>query len=256
MKLGVRKKIVVTIFFLFSIFWINPFSVNAADDTTGKRNIEDAVVEGLYNYPFTGAYIKPDTIVVKYGDEVLVENTDYTITFSGFYGPGTITVTIKGRKNYEGTLIKEYDIIRNTNYILRINKPVVSLSLQGTQTLSLYTTPNVYINPSKIKWESSDSNVVSVDESGNLTPIQLGNATITATFNGQSVTSQVTVVEYLKGDINKDGKVNLRDVMEILYFYTKKKIPTEESYVLGDMNEDGKLNLKDATPIIEIYLKK
>ena len=137
-----------------------------------------------------------------------------------------------------------------------MNKPVLSLSLQGMQTLSLYTTPSVYINPSKIQWQSSNPMIVSVNENGNLTPIGLGDATITATFNGQSVTSQVTVVEYLKGDINKDGKVNLKDVMEVIYFYTKKKTPTEESYLLGDMNGDGKLNLKDATPILEIYLKK
>jgi len=256
-RLKKNQKIIIKIFLLFSVFLINPWiEVSAVDDTTGKRNIENATVEGLYNYPFTGSYIKPDTIVVKYEGEVLVEKTDYTISFSGFYGPGTITVTIKGKNNYEGTLIQEYEIIRNTDYILKMNKPVLSLSLQGMQTLSLYTTPSVYINPSKIQWQSSNPMIVSVDENGNLTPIGLGDATITATFNGQSVTSQVTVVEYLKGDINKDGKVNLKDVMEVIYFYTKKKTPTEESYLLGDMNGDGKLNLKDATPILEIYLKK
>ncbi len=251
-----KKKIVLLIGLLGILFTLNYSDVKAADAT--KRNIEDAKITGLHDYPYTGTYTKPEGIVLTYDGEVLTEKVDYTITFSGYYGPGPITVTIKGIRDYEGTLVTEYEIIRNTTYVLKISNETVSLALNSSQikTLSLYTTPNVYIDSKKVTWNSSNPEIADIDATGTLTPKQIGTTTITGTFNGQSVTSQVTVTEFLKGDVNRDGKVTIKDVMEIMYFYTKKKTPTEYSYLAGDMNNDGKLTLKDASQILAIYMKK
>ena len=47
-----------------------------------------------------------------------------------------------------------------------------------------------------IKWTSSNKKVVEVDEAGNLTPVAVGAATITAKVDGKKCTCKVTVIDY------------------------------------------------------------
>lgn len=61
------------------------------------------------------------------------------------------------------------------------------------------------------KWNSGDSSVVSVDDSGNITAIGPGTATITATFEGKSGTFPVTVQDY--HTITIEGITNPGSVM-------------------------------------------
>lgn len=262
MKFNLNKK-VVSIFFLFSIFLVNPETIVEAAD---KINIQDVTVENL-DFPRTGASIlAEDYAVLKYGNQVLVKGTDYTIKRTGTTigeptGISVGTLKITGKGNYEGTLEKDYRIIARTDYTLGISRKTMEMAITGgTRKLSLYTTPSIYMDVIKMGqhryWSSSDSNVVTVDENGVLTPVGLGTATITAHYNGDDVTCQVSVLEYIKGDVNRDGKVNLADVIEIMNFYTLRKTPTAEDYEAGDMNNDGKLNLQDVTPILFIYLQK
>ncbi|MCI8588668.1 MAG: hypothetical protein HFG40_03350 [Bacilli bacterium] len=106
-------------------------------------------------------------------------------------------------------------------------------------------------------WQSTNQETATVDSSGNITALKEGTTTIIyRTANGYSATCSVTVSNYLKGDVNQDKRLTIKDVMEIMYFYTKKKAPTEEQAIIGDMNGDGKLTLKDANIILAIYLKK
>ncbi len=106
-------------------------------------------------------------------------------------------------------------------------------------------------------WTSLNPFIASVDQFGNVTGNSPGVTTIIyQTSNGYQVECEVTISDYLKGDVNQDGKITIKDVMEVIYFYIKKKVPTESSYIIGDMNEDGKLNLKDANLILAIYMKK
>lgn len=54
---------------------------------------------------------------------------------------------------------------------------------------------NVYNNPSKITWKSSNKKVVSVDKEGKITAKKKGKATITAKVNGKSYKYKITVVK-------------------------------------------------------------
>ena len=106
-------------------------------------------------------------------------------------------------------------------------------------------------------WSSENPSVASIDQNGNVTGVSPGITKVAyQTSNGYRVECEVTVSNYLKGDVNRDGKVTLADAMEVIYFYVQRKKPTEYSYAAGDMNEDGKLNLSDAILIINIYLEK
>lgn len=235
-------------------------------DAVDKINIQDVTVES-FDYPYTGGPIQPENyVVLKYGNVLLKNGQDYSITRVGnksLYGEANAifvgTIRITGKGNYEGTLEKDYRILPKTEYTLKINRTSMEMALTGgNRKLSLYTAPSIYMDVSGVKrsWESSNPNVVTVDENGTLTPVGLGTATITAHYNGQEVTCQVSVLMNIKGDVNRDGKVNLADATEIINFYIEKKHPTPEDYEAGDMNNDKKLNLQDAMEIIFIYLEK
>lgn len=257
-RLSLNKK-VITIFFLFSIFWMNPgMVVNAAD----RINIQDVTVENL-DFPRTGvSTLVEDYAVVKYGNQVLVKGTDYTIKRDGttIGDPNEIsvgTLTITGKGNYTGTLEKEYRLIPNSKYTLKMSQTKMEMSLTGgTRKLSVYTIPSVYMDVIKMGqhryWTSSNPNVVTVDENGVLTPVGLGTSTITAHYNGQDVTCQVAILQYIRGDVNQDGDVNIKDAMEIMYIVTGRKTLTDEISIIGDLNNDNSINIKDAMEIMYI----
>ena len=66
-----------------------------------------ATVEGEYVY--TGETINPK-LVVKDGDKVLVEGTDYTIIAKTGTNVGPAHITIEGKGEYTGTLVIDYTI--------------------------------------------------------------------------------------------------------------------------------------------------
>ena len=82
----------------------------------------------------------------------------------------------------------------------------------------------------------SDGDVDSVDY------VKLKNA-----MNGNSY-------RFLKGDVNRDGKIELADVTQLIKFYLNTETPDDEQLHLGDMNDDGIINLSDQIALMKIYL--
>lgn len=78
------------------------------------RNFTKTAVSGINtSYKYTGKKLTP-TVTVKYGSDLLVKDTDYTVTYKNNKEIGTATVTVKGRKNYTGTITKTFRIIPDT----------------------------------------------------------------------------------------------------------------------------------------------
>ena len=61
------------------------------------------------NYEYAGANIEPAP-VVKDGEKVLIENTDYTVDYLNNKNVGQATVTVTGIGNYYGTKVVNFDI--------------------------------------------------------------------------------------------------------------------------------------------------
>ncbi len=55
--------------------------------------------------------------------------------------------------------------------------------------------------------------------------------------------------KYLHGDVNRDGKLNIRDATLIQKYLAKLETLDEEQIALADFNNDAKVNVKDATAI-------
>ncbi len=107
---------------------------------------------------------------------------------------GTVTITIKSSSGLVKTKAKVTVVQSPTGITLDKNK--VALDMSGTKTTKL----NATIQPSNanrntgITWNSSNTGVATVDQSGNVTAKANGTTTITATTqNGKSASCTVTV---------------------------------------------------------------
>lgn len=100
-----------------------------------------------------------------------------------------------------------------------------------------------------ITWTSSNERIATVDGIGNVTGVSGGKVIITArTSSGTRATCEVTVngpVDYLPGDINGDGKVNIIDVGLVNDHVKNKKLLTEEQLKRADVDGNGKVNIID-----------
>ena len=105
----------------------------------------------------------------------------------------------------------------------------------------------------KVKYTSSNEKVAKVKEDGTVIAVGKGNCIITATTtDGTNLSAKCNVtseVEYQKGDVNRDGKVNTLDV-----YYAMKGIVngtlTDEEKVILDVNGDFKANTLDINIIM------
>lgn len=91
-------------------------------------------------------------------------------------GTATITGTVDGTK------------ITSKVTVLKMNKESLTLSLNQTGTLKVDGTN------SDITWSSSNKDVATVSKSGKVTTKDIGTATITASVDGKTFTSKITVV--------------------------------------------------------------
>ena len=85
------------------------FSINEA----GKTSIASASVtleEDVYLE--TGAAIEPVVTSVKLGENTLVKDTDYTVSYLNNEAPGTAKVVITGIGNYTGVVEKTFTIVK------------------------------------------------------------------------------------------------------------------------------------------------
>lgn len=121
-------------------------------------------------------------------------------------------------------------------------------------------------------WDISDNFISGTDRFGNpvtadavdINGASAVNTNIPGTYNVtykiddiEKVT-KVTVEDYLLGDINRDGKVNILDLTKLrMYINQTWKLPDGNvtlDYVqhAGDINKDGKINLQDYSALMKI----
>ncbi len=106
-------------------------------------------------------------------------------------------------------------------------------------------------------WTSSNENVITVDEKGNIKALKEGNAVITVrSSNGKIATCQVQVGDVLIGDLNRDGSVNLTDTLLLIKLFFNKIEMNDYYKIAGDMNSDGKIDLIDVLLLIKTYFGK
>ena len=84
--------------------------------TIKHAEIKDATISGISNKTYNGS-AQTQKITVKANGTTLKEGTDYTVSYSNNVNPGTATVTISGKGNYEGSLQRTFTIKRSGQWI-------------------------------------------------------------------------------------------------------------------------------------------
>ena len=112
---------------------------------------------------------------------------------------GTVTAVADGEAEITATL-GEYTTSCKVTVTtapdgIKFGKASGSLTVGGSTTLKLYTTPSEAAAPdmSQVTFTSSDEDVATVDGEGKVTAKKAGKATITATYNGLTAEYSLTV---------------------------------------------------------------
>ena len=83
-----------------------------------EKNINEVNVENILDQKYTGQEIKPEIIITN-GSIKLQENKDYTISYNNNVNTGTANVTITGKGNYKGTVVKQFNIINENQNVVK-----------------------------------------------------------------------------------------------------------------------------------------
>lgn len=79
------------------------------------KNVADATVTLSQNEFIYDGTAKTPSVTVAFGETTLIENIDYTLTYTNQYSAGTAVVTIAGMGNYTGSRSEQYKIIQLNN---------------------------------------------------------------------------------------------------------------------------------------------
>ena len=111
---------------------------------------------------------------------------------------------------------------------ITLNKSNLSLVVGETEKLEATIKPSYTTNDKTITWKSSNPKVAEVDKNGNITAKGEGTITITATTsNGITANCEVEVTKYLKGDVDNDKRISIKDVKLALQYSLSKVELTE-----------------------------
>lgn len=159
-----------------------------------KTSISSIAASGTMSatsFIYDGSAKKP-TITLKNGSTILVQGTDYTVSYSNNTNAGTATMTITGINLYSGTATRTFTINR-ADQVLNASMSSNALNVGKTATISV---PGLKTTAS---YSSSNSNVATVSSSGIVTAKAVGTAIITVTaasntnYNGATAQLSVTV---------------------------------------------------------------
>lgn len=63
-------------------------------------------------------------------------------------------------------------------------------------------------------------------------------------------------MDYLKGDVNEDGEVNIKDLQIILRSVCEKVKLTDRQKLIADVVEDGEVNVQDLRQVLRFVCGK
>ena len=203
---------------------------------TRNFNIEPKSVKNLSislpksSYTFTGYYVDPEPIVHD-GTKLLDSKRDYRIFYDNDLEPGTATLTIRGRGNYDGDKSINYKIIGKASSTTHASARTSLQKATVSKLLAAYDFTGKAIKPTitlklngKTLVKNKDYKVSYQNNS------KLGKATVTITGIGQYTGEIKKTFKIVKKTSLKKAKITLP---KKTYKYTKKAIKPNVKVKLG-----------------------
>ena len=227
------------------------------------NGVKVIAVQDIENYTIQVKARETGTMSVvctNYGeDDEILSTTNFTdVEIS--YGD-SFTATSDGGSS-AATLVKnDYEVIEHSSHETEESEIVYVSSIDLSNEVLLLDPSEIYTltaaleNPNAtcptLFWRSSDSDVVTVDECGNLTAISEGTATVICeAIDGSAYAScTIYVGDYIPGDINADTKVDILDVIRLTRHLAGYEVDYSQS--AADVNSDGTINTVDLVHLMK-----
>ena len=188
------------------------------EPSVSKTNIASAAIsieESTFIY--TGTQITPVITVKDSSNNILVENKDFTITYSDNVNAGTATVTVTGKGNYTGTISKSFTIAKSAPTL-----KFASTSLSKKTGDAAFTNSLTKTTDGIVTFKSSNTNVAIVNNTSGLVTIKgAGTATITATASEGKNYKAGSTAYSLKVEEPKPTVAGFSDVQDPSHPYYK-----------------------------------
>lgn len=107
---------------------------------------ENITVAGIHNTRYTGKKIVMSKLAVRADGRTLIPGTDYTVAYKNNLNPGTAEITIAGKGNYTGTVVKTFNILilKGSTYTVGTMKyKVTNAATNGKGTVAIMGTVKV-----------------------------------------------------------------------------------------------------------------
>ena len=165
-------------------------------DVDTKKDISTLTINDLNDQLYTGREIKPE-IIIKDGNYKLVENKDYTVSYTNNIKIGKANVIIIGIGNYKGKVEKTFNIREQNEPKENIEN--FSIEKVKNQTyLGSQITPKVMIKKENVQLQENTDYELKYKDN-----INVGKATIIITGIGDYTGTQNVNFEIVAKDINE-----------------------------------------------------
>ena len=188
--------------------------------------------------------------------EVTKESTDetgkgtYSIKVEDIKFKAVIDTTVTGEINYSNKVTG-----------IKTNVNTLNLKVGQSSTIKYEITPNNATDKS-VTWTSSDTNVATVTNNGEIIAKSIGKATVTVKTNDGGYKATVTVNVTLDdsqttklGDVNLDNLVNMNDLITLRKQQAGLVVFNDKALANADMNNDSRVNMTDIIQLRK-YLAK
>ena len=166
-----------------------------------NNDLNNALISIIPNKAYTGNPITPIPVVTLNGD-VLLNGTDYTLSYKNNTKVGTATVTVTGTGSYEGTISRTFKIVKATPKISAVNKTVKLKTVKKKAvTVKALNVKNAY---GKVSYKKTKgSKYLSVTKAGKIkvkkgTPKGTYSIKVRVTVKGSSYNTKTIVTKTVK----------------------------------------------------------
>ena len=191
-----------------------------AEFTIRADSVAYADISGITDKIYTGKEIT-QSLTVKFGETVLTEGKDYTVSYRNNVNAGTATVVITGKGAYDG-------IAEKTFTIGKAERSIEATFSEAAVVAGKTTTVVVKDVTEGIVCTSQDSSIATVSGT-TITGVKVGNAKITVTVgetaNYKKATTELEV-RVLPGKTTRGDMFNLANNVKV----TWKEVPGAKYY--------------------------
>ena len=179
--------------------------MDALVDVDNKKDISELTINEIKDQAYTGEEITPK-VTIKDGDVELIENQDFTVSYSDNLDIGEAKVTIIGIGNYEGKVIKTFNI---TNSEQKDISNLDTTKLNDETYTGIKITPDVEITDGDYKLIKDTDYELSYENN-----INVGTAKIIIRGIGNYTGSKTLEFNIIQKDINL---TTVQDIVNQVY---------------------------------------